>query len=651
MRKKLQTLHLFLLGLVFILSGNLSSSFANDLPPVTVSAANTTALINAIITARINVQETIINLTGSSYTISSALAEDPDGVGFPVISSGVDITINGNGRTIRRSSGDFRFFVVSNGILTLNDLTLDNGAPLQGSGGGAIYCSGGTVTLNRCTFTNNVSGDNDGADGGAIKNDGGIFQIQDCTFEANFASGLSGLRGGGIHQDAGSMVIIGSLFDSNSAIGRGGGLAIEGGNISLYNCTFFANGDEGIYQDGGTLDIIHCTITQNEANSFSGSAGGIVSESGSLSIINSIIADNDPLLRGTFTDISVASITDNGNNLVGNTFTGRAASTIIVADALLAADLGSNGGNTLTLRPASNSPAVDGATQLSDTITLLDQRGFLRDELPDIGAYELDASTPVASPYQVTSTSDAGAGTLREAINNANYAEATSNSPYSIDLSALGSPILLLSGLPSIKSNASITGSSANLTVIDGQNNGPILETKGDFSITLDNLDFMGGVSTVSNLGAILSNFNSQVSLRNCIFRDSQNAAGNADGIVYNSGGKMKFSSCLFQNNIIGTSVSTTAQGLLHTSNGTLELISCSIQSNSGSAGTIDGGGIFMESSNDSLIMNNCTIYNNAFNAQNFCFGGGIFIQNGYVEIINTTISGNDVSVSGGSNN
>src|SRR6516225_9744730 len=93
-----------------------------------VGAGDVATLIADINTANSNGQSNIINLTQSTYTLTTInnFWYGPDGL--PAISS--NLTINGNGATIQRASfaDNFRLFYVSGGFdgLAAGNLTLNN---------------------------------------------------------------------------------------------------------------------------------------------------------------------------------------------------------------------------------------------------------------------------------------------------------------------------------------------------------------------------------------------------------------------------------------------------------------------------------------------------------------------------------------------
>ena len=78
--------------------------------------------------------------------------------------AGLDLTINGNQATIRRSSGsNYRILATLAGSeLVINDVTISNGR--ASSNGGALY-NDGTVTINNSTISNNYA---TSGSGGAI---------------------------------------------------------------------------------------------------------------------------------------------------------------------------------------------------------------------------------------------------------------------------------------------------------------------------------------------------------------------------------------------------------------------------------------------------------------------------------------------------
>lgn len=124
---------------------------------------------------------------------------------------------------------------------------------------------------------------------------------------------------GGINvQAGGALTIQGCTFISNQSTGVGGGAILNAGTLTVTNSTF--NNNSGVVGGaidnlgGATATLINCTISGNQATTSSGSAGG-VANAGSLTLLNTIIAQNttagsNPDVAGAFSSF--------GHNLIGN---------------------------------------------------------------------------------------------------------------------------------------------------------------------------------------------------------------------------------------------------------------------------------------------------------------------------------------------
>lgn len=268
-----------LIGSLFFIP--LRSAFAATF---TIADGDVTGLISAINTANSNGEVNVINLASTgTYTISSI----NNGVnGLPQITS--NLTINGNGATITRdtaSADQFRFFQVnSNGILTLNDVAVLNGASDYGAG---IF-NMGTSFITNVAFTD----DNATSYGGGIFNNGNAYlTISNSIFDGNTAG-----QGGGIYNMVnGSMVIEGSTF-SNHQADRGAGI-YNRANATITNSSFTNNSVGGGFNSygGGLYNTSEGTITvrntQFSHNSASLLGGGMINE-GQLTMEDSVFDSN-----------------------------------------------------------------------------------------------------------------------------------------------------------------------------------------------------------------------------------------------------------------------------------------------------------------------------------------------------------------------
>jgi hypothetical protein len=270
------------------------------------TAASVSDLINDIDAANKHGGTNTIVLTApaASRYVLTAVDNTTDGpTGLPVIKKGNTLTIVGNGDTIERSTAfgtpTFRLFdVARGGSLTLNNLTLQNGAAVGSdvsAEGGAIY-SQGTVDLNNAIVQQNTARGNVGtvgtkqhpnggpghdAAGGGIWSSGSLTIENGSLLQDNKASGGTGGSarqggaventgglggpggagtGGGLYVASGSVTVSGSALSSNSAEGglgglsqiqsvggnaAGGGLAIAGGSVSLTATTLDNNTAQG----------------------------------------------------------------------------------------------------------------------------------------------------------------------------------------------------------------------------------------------------------------------------------------------------------------------------------------------------------------------------------------------------------------------
>ena len=212
------------------------------------------------------------------------------------------VTINGNGHTID-ANGKSGIFHITNGNITLNNLTLKNG---NGDNGGAltIHENAKCLTLNHVKFLNNHAE----YSGGAIYYDGpnalDYTRLRDCYFEGNSAK----LFGGAIYYDAKEDIRINNcIFKSNKCEGgstRQGGAIFSRTRTYIDGCAFIDNlgFDEGgaIYSTK-FLDIIYSNFTNNRVNVDYGGViithhGGAIYSTGNLYTIgcnfNNNIAKN-----------------------------------------------------------------------------------------------------------------------------------------------------------------------------------------------------------------------------------------------------------------------------------------------------------------------------------------------------------------------
>jgi CSLREA domain-containing protein len=270
------------------------------------------------------------------------------------------VTINGPGaRNLALNGGGVRrVFLVSAPSVVISGLAIEQGfAPAPVRSGGAII-NGGQLTLNECTIQNSVA-----LNGAGIFNDGfGTLTLFGCTLRGN----------------------------NNPDEGEGGAINNHG-RVSVINCTFSGNQSfrgGAINHSGISLTMVGSTFTNNTARLF----GGALEVASGAVAANTIFAGNtgpsSPEIRG--------AVTSEGHNFVGKSdgstgFThgvnGDIVGTIASPRDPLLGPLQNNGGPTDTHALLGGSPAINAA---DDSRALrVDQRGFSRVGVADIGAFEV----------------------------------------------------------------------------------------------------------------------------------------------------------------------------------------------------------------------------------------------------------------------
>ncbi|MEM7346797.1 MAG: right-handed parallel beta-helix repeat-containing protein, partial [Chloroflexota bacterium] len=259
----------------------------------------------------------------------------------------------------------------------------------------SYYRGGGIQSMGAVTISNSIISSNFAAlTGGGIGFNGSLA-IYDSTIIRNDSQ----RGGGGIFNDSADDVLIvkGSTLAQNSTevgvyigleppIADGGGIYSEAGHVSLINSTVSGNSADdnggGIYKRNGELLIESSTIHGNVSYDF---AGGISISSGQLSMKNSILAGNQsPDVNNCFWSGAEADL---GGNLVGDNYCG-----FTVGPDPMLGPLQDNGGPTMTHALMDCSPAIDAA----DSSLATDQRGVIRPEgsAADIGAFEYQPDRP-----------------------------------------------------------------------------------------------------------------------------------------------------------------------------------------------------------------------------------------------------------------
>lgn len=230
------------------------------------------------------------------------------------------------------NNGDTIVFAITGTIaLTTGELLVDTSITISATPGSVVadgthnsrvfhIGSGTTVTISGLTIE---QGNPPNHDGGGIYNDHAMLALNDCTIVNNVGTG------GGVSNDHASLTMTNCTLRSNVAGDRAGGILNTEGTVNINNCVIAGNmayTGAGIYNEGlsAVMTIFNSSVTGN-FNNGGGRGGGIYNESGTVTVVNSIVNQNsaallpDPNAGGILND-GVMEIIDTtvSSNFAGN---------------------------------------------------------------------------------------------------------------------------------------------------------------------------------------------------------------------------------------------------------------------------------------------------------------------------------------------
>jgi CSLREA domain-containing protein len=557
--------------------------------------------------------------------------------------------ISNNG--ITSLTGSNIFGNTKGGIYNGGILSLTNSSVYSNTGGSGIFndgSAGNTGTLK--LINSSVSDNTTNLRGGGIYNQGGAINLTNTTISGNTANSGGGIFNGVDSPYGGGLAtVINSTVSGNTALENGGG---------IYNSEN--------YGGNNSFTLINATITNNTADSDgdgSGNGGGIFNTSNGgvytrLNISNTIIAGNFD--NSTSVDIHPdvdAGVIDSGNNLIGdNTGSAGFTTSSLVGTSASPIDpkltlLQNNGGSTFTHALLADSLAINaGNNALIPAGVTTDQRGAGFDRIfngaVDIGAYEVQPSItppPVNTDTVVTNTNDSGAGSLRQAILNANATAGADTITFAgVFTDATPDIITLASGKLTITDDVIIVGTGASNLTVSGNNASGVFEILGTGTDT--SIDGLTIANANDALGSILVNSNASLSLTGSTVSNNTGAVGG----IFNRG-----SLSLTNTTVSGNRGSSLGGGIFN--KGNLSLINSTISNNRAfiKYRPAYGGGIF---NTGNLSITGSTISNNSASANGLgrggpdpypSYGGGIY-NSGTVNLTSSTVSGSSAQSGGG---
>ena len=256
------------------------------------------------------------------------------------------------------------------------------------------------------------------------------------------------------------------------------------------------------------------------------------------------------------------------------------------------------------------------------------------------------AGVVLADIVTVTALGDGGAGSLRQAIidANANGEDDTIHVPagrYTLTLAGPGENAAASGDLDITEANTAIKiiGEGVAITMIDAAGIDRVFHVFPDAELQLFDITIRRGVAVGGEVspGAGGGIHNSGiVEIVGCAVSDNMSATSDAGGGIYTTGMLVVHLSTISDN-----SGGTNGGGIMNQNTGTVSITQSTISGNSG--GSSNGGGIYCNTGG-TVTISNSTISNNTTNLD----GGGISEHGGSLTITSSTITNNSASCAGG---
>jgi hypothetical protein len=267
----------------------------------------------------------------------------------------------------------------------------------------------------------------------------------------------------------------------------------------------------------------------------------------------------------------------------------------------------------------------------------------------------------VATTFVVTNTNDSGAGSLRQAIADANANAGADTITFAAGLT--GTITVATSGALLITDSVTITGPGVNVLSVSGTSGhfkSRVFEINSGINVAISGLTIHKGSTTGPFFGAGFAGgiFNQgNLTLNSCVVSDNkvrggQNPVGGSiAGDAYGGGivnsGTLTLNNCVVRDNSI-TGISAFGAGIAAPPNvsSTLILNNTTVSGNTvvaASNGSSSGGGISVNASGTATVKNS-TFSGNLVTGDTNGVGGGI-ASAGTLSVSNSTITGNIVSI------
>ncbi|HTK76010.1 MAG TPA: choice-of-anchor Q domain-containing protein [Gemmataceae bacterium] len=650
------------------------------------------------VTGYVNENVTLNNCVVTGNTTTTGVTNGAGiGVGFYGTLTINNSTISGNST----SGAGGGIYCGYNAQLTITNSTIsgnvaNSAGGTGGSGGGGIYFYGyplGTgVTLRNTTISGNSAFNGGGIQFRALTSYGPGVNIQNCTITNNIATSTNtnaGLAGGGIGKTSGSAGInlVSSIVSGNTApnapaaradlsvAGSGrinasfSAIGVDPGPLMLTspsngNLNFGANLALGPLSNNGgpvqthalgaaSLAIDHGSNPGSAPNDARGQPRAI----GNAADIGAFESTGTfPVSLGNVADVTASGATTYTFTVQYVDSTGISVSTLNTNDirvtgpggfnqiaTFVSVDVGTNGSpRTATYRITPPGGSWDNADNGTYQASL--QAG----EVLSVGGVAVPAA-PVGSfralinlTPVVTNANDSGAGSLRQAILDANAANTPDTITFDPTFFNVARTINLATELP-ISDSLTITGPGAGLLTI-----------RPNTGVTNTRIFNINGTSVAFNGSGTLS-----VTLSGMTLTGGNTTGGVAGNTTGDGGAILDANETVILNDMVitGNNAGTGQGGAIATNGGFIQLNRTTISGNSASTG---GAIYFLNNGNNNnsnfgqLSVQNSTISGNtATGATTRGSGGGVYFF-GYIPtatgflVRNSTISGNSAAANGG---
>ena len=230
---------------------------------------------------------TLGNINVSNADIVNNAAENGGAIYYASVGS-VTVT-EGSVKGNRATTGDGGAVYATSGTIILTGVAAEGNKAESGRGGAVFYSGAGTVEIKDedGNETQGLKG-NEAQNGGAVYATGGSLTVASANVTGNKASN----HGGAVYYAAGDTATITGTLSANTAANYGGAVYLSDGTASFTAATAFNGANQAkdgaaVYAAAGTVNFAGCNITGNRASvggAVGAGSGATLKFSGAVSI-------------------------------------------------------------------------------------------------------------------------------------------------------------------------------------------------------------------------------------------------------------------------------------------------------------------------------------------------------------------------------